>query len=123
MVLLVSDNHSAICGHLPRVKLLEAFVFTPLERPGAAPRMLGSCKLLISLKLRYSAPDLIRWTASYCFKVASPSVFYATQTESHFVDADTTAGVSKSEDIMQNTSEMNVSRRVHIFKNNLIKKY
>ena len=31
------------------------------------PRMLGSCKLLISLKLRYSAPDLIRWTASYCF--------------------------------------------------------
>ena len=50
-------------------------------------------------------------------KVASPSVSYATQsTEPHFVDANTTSGVSKSENIRQNTSEMNVSRRVHIFK-------
>ena len=57
-------------------------------------------------------------------KVASPSKFYATQsTEPHFVDANTTSGVSKNVNIRQNTSEMNVSRRVHIIGKNIIKKY
>ena len=32
--------------------------------------MLGNCQLVMSLKLRYFAPDLIGWTASYSFKLA-----------------------------------------------------